>query len=108
MDDLEFQRRADAALEALARKLADASEDADFDADFNAGALQIEFDHPPAKFVVSPNSPVRQIWLSAHSRSFKLAWDDGKSAFVLPETGETLVEVIQAAIGKQLGETIVL
>lgn len=108
MDDLEFQKRADAALEALSKKLVAASENADFDADFNAGALQIEFDDPPAKFVVSPNAPVRQIWLSAHSKSFKLAWEDGKQAFVLPETGETLTEVVQEAVGKQLGEAITL
>ncbi len=108
MDELEFHRRADAALEDLSKKLAVASEDADFSADFNSGALQIEFDDPPAKFVVSPNSPVRQIWVSAHSKSFKLAWEDSKTAFVLPETGETLVEVIRDAIEKQLGEEIVL
>jgi len=108
MDDLEFQKRAGATLDELSRKLVAASEDAEFDADFNAGALQVEFDDPPAKFVVSPNAPVRQIWVSAHSKSFKLAWDDNKETFVLPETGETLIEVMQAAIGKQLGETIVL
>ena len=53
-----------------------ASDDAEFEADFNAGALAIEFEDPPAKFVVSPNSPVRQIWVSAHSKSYKLDWDD--------------------------------
>jgi frataxin-like iron-binding protein CyaY len=36
--------------------------------------LQIVFEEPaPAKFVVSPNAPVRQIWVSALSRSYKLA-----------------------------------
>lgn len=108
MDDLEFQKRADASLSELSKKLAAAAEEADFDSDFNGGALQIEFSDPPAKFVVSPNAPVRQIWLSAHSKSFKLAWDEAKATFVLPETGETLTEVIQNAIGQQLGETIVL
>ncbi|HVT92439.1 MAG TPA: iron donor protein CyaY [Bryobacteraceae bacterium] len=108
MDDLEFQKRADAALEALSKKLAAASENAEFDADFNGGALQIEFDDPPAKFVISPNAPVRQIWLSAHSKSFKLGWEDSKQAFVLPETGETLTEVVQGAVGKQLGAAITL
>lgn len=108
MDDQEFQRRAGAALEALHRRLTDASENADFEPDFNAGALTIEFEDPPAKFVVSPNSPVHQIWLSAQSKSFKFAWDAARGAFTLPESGETLDEVIAAAISRQLGVSIEL
>lgn len=108
MDEQEFQRRAGEALDALYRRLAAASETADFEPDFNAGALTIEFDDPPAKFVVSPNSPVRQIWLSAHSRSFKFSWDESRAAFVLPESGQTLVEVVGEAVARQLGEEIAL
>jgi iron donor protein CyaY len=108
MDDQEFQRRADEELDSLYRKLTRASDSADFDADFNAGALAIEFEDPPAKFVVSPNSPVRQIWVSAHSKSFKLDWNGDKGAFVLPDTGETLAELIASAISRQLGEEIAL
>ena len=58
--------------------------------------------------MVSPNSPVRQIWVSAHSKSFKLDWDDGRGAFVLPDTGQTLTELIQSAISQQLGEEVAL
>ncbi len=108
MDEQEFKRRADEALDQLYRKLSDAADDHDFEADFNAGALAVEFEEPPGKFVVSPNAPVRQIWVSAHSRSFKLAWDAGREAFVYPETGETLAELMASAIGKQLGEDVSL
>lgn len=108
MDEQEFQRRADQELNSLYRKLTHASDQAEFDADFNSGALAIEFEEPPAKFVVSPNSPVRQIWVSAHSKSFKLDWDAARDAFVLPETGQTLTALIQAAISKQLGEEVAL
>ena len=108
MDEQEFKRRADEALNNLYRKLATASEEYDFEADFNAGALAIEFEEPPGKFIVSPNTPVRQIWVSAHSRSFKLGWDAGKNAFVLPETGQTLADLIAGAVGRQLGEKVVL
>jgi CyaY protein len=106
MDDQEFQKRADEELDSLYRKLTRASDSADFEADFNAGALTIEFEDPPGKFVVSPNSPVRQIWVSAHSKSFKLDWNAGRSAFVLPDTGETLTELIASAISRQLGEEV--
>lgn len=108
MDDQEFKNRAEESLQALYRKLAAASDNADFEADFNGGALAIEFEDPPAKFVISPNSPVHQIWVSAHSKSYKLGWDGCKSAFVLESTGQTLTELIQDAIAKQLGEEVSL
>src|SRR5690348_9455186 len=106
MDEQEFKKRADESLHALYRKLAAASDEAEFDVDFNAGALAIEFETPPAKFVVSPNSPVSQIWVSAHSKSFKLDWNPTRAAFVLG--GQTLAELIGDAVGKQLGEPVAL
>ncbi len=108
MDDQEFKRRADESLNALYNKLAAASDDGEFDVDFNAGALAIEFEEPPGKFVISPNAPVRQIWVSAHSKSFKLDWDGGRNEFVMPGSGQTLPELIQEAIAKQLGEEVSL
>lgn len=107
MDDQEFKRRADESLQSLYKRLLAASDDAEFEADFNSGALAIEFEQPPGKFVVSPNSPVHQIWVSAHSKSYKLDWDDVAGTFVLPD-GLTLTELIQDAITKQLGEEVTL
>jgi len=108
MDDQEFKRRADESLNALYKKLAAASDDGEFEVDFNAGALAIEFEEPPGKFVISPNAPVRQIWVSAHSKSFKLDWDSVRNEFVLPGADQTLPELIQNAIAKQLGEEVSL
>jgi CyaY protein len=108
MDDNEFRNLADHALEDLNRRLLAASDEYDFETDFNSGALAIEFEEPPAKFVVSPNAPVRQIWLSALSRSFKLDWDSVANAFVLPGSGQTLAQVVADAIGKHLGEEVSL
>jgi frataxin-like iron-binding protein CyaY len=57
------------------------------------GVLQVVFDEPsPAKFVVSPNAPVRQIWVSAMSRSYKLSWSPDRSAFELD--GESLIGLV--------------
>src|SRR5262245_14625533 len=108
MDDQEFKNRADQALNDLYRRLSTSAEEHDFEVDFNAGALAVEFEEPPGKFVVSPNSPVKQIWVSAHSRSFKLEWNDSKSQFTLPDTGQTLAELMADAVGKQLGEQVSL
>jgi iron donor protein CyaY len=103
LDEQEFKLRADESLERLYNALAEASDRHEFEADFG-GALTIEFEDPPAKFVVSPNSPVRQIWVSAQSKSFKLDWDPAAQAFVLPTTGQTLKDFIQDVVGNQLGE----
>jgi iron donor protein CyaY len=108
MDDQEFKRRADESLNALYKKLAAASDNGEFEVDFNSGALAIEFEEPPGKFVISPNAPVRQIWVSAHSKSFKLDWDASRNEFVLTGTDQTLPELIQEAIAKQLGEEVSL
>ena len=108
MDEQDFKREADRSLNFLYRRLSAASDGADFEADFNSGALAIEFEDPPGKFVISPNTPVRQIWVSAHSKSYKLDWDSVRSAFVLPDNGQTLAELIEDAISKQLGKEITL
>src|SRR5208282_5859124 len=104
MDDQEFQTRSAEALEDLYNRLGRAGEEHGFEADFNAGALAIEFEDPPAKFVVSPNAPVKQIWVSAHMKSRKLDWDAARTAFV--SDGETLTELIAEAVGKQLGTPV--
>jgi len=108
MDDQEFQTCAGEALHDLYKRLNAASGSGEFEADFNAGALAIEFEEPPGKFVVSPNAPVRQIWVSAHSRSFKLDWDQAREQFVLPATGQSLAEMVGGAISQQLGQEVKL
>ncbi|HEX4747926.1 MAG TPA: iron donor protein CyaY [Bryobacteraceae bacterium] len=108
MDEQEFKTRADAALESLYKKLSAASDEFEFEPDFNSGALAVEFEEPRAKFVVSPNTPVRQIWVSAHSRSFKLDWNDSRSAFVLPDTGQSLNELMASVIAQQIGDEVTL
>ncbi len=108
MDDQEFKNRAEQSLQALYRRLTAAADGAEFEADFNSGALAIEFEDPPGKFVISPNAPVHQIWVSAHSKSYKLDWDNVAGDFVLPSSGQTLTELIQDAITKQLGAEVSL
>ena len=84
-----------------------ASDQHDFDVDYG-DALTIEFEEPRAKFVVSPNAPVRQIWVSAHSRSFKLDYDVAADTFRLADTGDSLQELVGKAVSQQLGEAVTL
>jgi CyaY protein len=55
---------------------------------------------------VSPNTPIREIWVSALSTSFKLAWSDARKAFVLEKTGEDLFAVMSRVISQQLGTQV--
>jgi CyaY protein len=106
IDESTFRQAADAALESLFKALSRAGDTYEFETDMNNGALTVEFEDPPAKFVVSPNAPVRQIWVSAHSKSFKLDWNG--EAFAMPETGQTLHALMAEQVGKRLGEEVSL
>ena len=103
MDELEFRRTADSALDALKRHLIQREEDeaAGFEVEEQNGVLNVVFDEPPGKFVITPNTPVRQIWISALSTSFKLDWDAKVSAFVLPRTGEHMTPLVDRLISER-------
>lgn len=98
MDEQEFRRAAEGALESLKRHLIarEEEEDAVFEVEEQNGVLNVLFEEPPGKFVITPNTPVRQIWISALSTSFKLDWDG--AAFVLARTGEKLIDLVDRLI----------
>ena len=108
MDEQLFQTRAAESLDRLYEMLNQAAETREFEADLDSGALKIEFENPPTRFVVSPNSPVRQIWVSANVKSFKLDWNEAAEEFVLPSTGQTLPQLMSEQISILLGETVSL
>jgi frataxin len=108
MDATEFRRRADAAIEDLKQSLIRAEDQIEMEAEENAGALHITFDDPPGKFVITPNAPVAQIWISALVSSFKLDWSESAHGFVFPKTGERLKDLVGRLIGEQLGQEVQL
>jgi CyaY protein len=72
-----------------------------------SGKLEIEFeDEDETRFVISPNAPVRQIWISALTTSFKLGWSDAAQTFTLDKTGETLNQVMSRILTEQLGSAV--
>jgi CyaY protein len=103
-DELEFRRLADSVLEELKKHLIEREEDAEagFEVEEQNGVLNVLFDEPPGKFVITPNTPVRQIWISALSTSFKLDWEARTEKFVLPRTGEGLIALVDRLIGEHL------
>ncbi len=104
IDEAAFRRESDRALESLKQSLIDAEQEGGFEAEDNNGVLNVVFQNGAGKFVFTPNTPVRQIWISAQSTSFKLDWSDTASAFVLPKTGESLKALTQRLLRENLDD----
>jgi len=109
LEEKDFQRKADDAFEQLKKRLLTAGDVHDFDVEGESGKLEVVFEEPEdAKFVISPNTPVREIWISALSTSFKLGWSESRNTFVLEKTGEDLVQVMTRVISQQMGTQVTL
>lgn len=102
LTDQEFQVRADEALESLQRSLGGLADQEDFEIEFQNGLLDLHFEAPaPARFIISPNAPVRQIWVSALGRGYKLPWSAPAGTFALD--GETLASLVERLVRQHLG-----
>jgi CyaY protein len=102
LTETEFRSHSDAALDRLNRSLGVVAENYEAEVLYQNGVLTVEVDDPnPGKIVISPNSPARQIWISAQSRSFKLDWVE--ASFILAATGESLDKLAGRLVGEQLG-----
>ena len=100
----DFRKKCDLAFEELKKRLLKLGDEHGFDVEGESGKLEVIFEEPEAaKFVVSPNTPIREIWISALSTSFKLGWSDARNAFVLEKTGEDLFAVMSRVVSQQLG-----
>ena len=107
IDEHDFQKKCDAAFESLRKRLLELGDEHDFEVEGGSGKLEVEFeDEDGTRFVISPNAPVRQIWISALTTSFKLGWSDAAQAFVLDKTGETLNRVMSRILTEKLGSAV--
>jgi iron donor protein CyaY len=94
LTEQEFRVKSDEALEQARRALLPLADAEEFEVELQNGVLNLVFEEPAeTKFVVSPNAPVRQIWVSAMARSYKLAWSPERAAFALD--GETLPMLLE-------------
>jgi iron donor protein CyaY len=107
LEEKDFQNKADAAFDDLKRRLLTLGDQHGFDVEGESGKLEVIFEEPEeAKFVISPNTPVRELWISALSTSFKLGWSESRKSFVLEKTGEDLMHVMSRVISQQLGTQV--
>lgn len=105
LSEQEFRLKGDAALEEARRSLMTLADTENFEIELQNGVLNLLFEEPAeTKFVVSPNTPVRQIWVSAMARSYKLPWSPELQAFALgdeplPRLLERLARTFLASAG---------
>jgi iron donor protein CyaY len=103
LDEAAFRRESDHALESLKQALIAAEDDSgSFEFDDNNGVMNVIFENGSSKFVVTPNTPVRQVWISAQATSYKLEWSESARAFILPKTGEPLIPLTERLLREHL------
>jgi CyaY protein len=107
LDEKDFQRKADAAFVELKKRMLVLADAHDFDVEGESGKLEVIFEEPEdARFVISPNTPIREIWISALSTSYKLGWSDQRNAFVHEKSGDDIFGVMNRVISEQLGTAV--
>jgi iron donor protein CyaY len=104
IDEANFRRESDDALEALKQSLIRAEEEGGFETEEKNGVLNVLFEDGSAKFVFTPNTPVRQVWISALSTSYKLEWNEASKVFILSKTGEDLRTLTERLLREQLDD----
>ena len=107
-EELDFKKRADAALSLLGRDLASAADDYGFQCAVSAGTISVDCGTPGGKIAISPNPHNQQILVQVGARSYKLDWDIVEAGFVHTESGQTLREIIEQALSKQLRQEVTL
>jgi frataxin len=108
LNETDFREKAEEAIAQLEEKLLPVADQHEFEVETAEGILTILFEEPSStKFIVSPNSPARQIWVSALSTSYKFGWDDA-AGFVLDKTHEPFFQVLANLISRHLGKSVQL
>ena len=106
MDDSEFRERSDACLGKVAKWLEDFDPD---EVDFTTadGVVTIEF-AAGAKFILSRQSQMKQMWLAAGAHAYHYNWDSAKALWLDDKDGHDLFPCLAEAISEQVGHPVEL
>lgn len=104
LSEAEFQQKAEEAIDDLEKSFGALAEERDIDVQIQGGVLSVTFEEgEPGRFIVSPNSSVRQLWVSARVASYKFDWSNETGGFALAGTGEPIKQVMTRLTQEQLG-----
>lgn len=101
LSESEFQKKYTETLRPVEDALGALVEEHDFEMERQGDVLTLEWEDG-SKFVISPNNPVRQIWMSAQLTSFKFDWSDQHGQFVHDKTAEPFKTLLARLVGEEL------
>ena len=104
MDDNEFRERSDAALSTVAKWLEDLDPD-EVDYTTADGVVTIEFSGG-AKFILSRQSQMKQMWLAAGAHGFHYSWDASRGLWLDDKDGHELFPRLTETVSEQLGHPV--
>ena len=98
LSEQEFRVKSDQALESARRALLPLADSEGFEVELQNGVLNLTFEEPAgSRFVISPNAPMRQIWVAAMAKGYRLPWSSELGAFALD--GEPLPQLLRLFYG---------
>jgi CyaY protein len=104
MNDAEFLERSDFTLSKVAKWLEDLDPD-EVDYTTADGVVTIEF-AGGAKFILSRQSQMKQLWLAAGSHGFHYSWDSSRGIWIDDKDGHELFPRLAETISEQLGHPV--
>jgi CyaY protein len=104
MDDNQFRELSDSALSKVAKWLEDFDPD-EVDYTTADGVVTIEF-AAGAKFILSRQSQMKQMWLAAGSHGYHYSWDAARGLWLDDKDGHELFPRLAEAISEQLGHPV--
>jgi iron donor protein CyaY len=104
MNDAEFVERSDLTLSKVAKWLEDLDPD-EVDYTTADGVVTIEF-AGGAKFILSRQSQMKQLWLAAGSHGFHYSWDESRGIWIDDKDGHELLPRLAETISEQLGHPV--
>ncbi len=79
----------------------------DFELEKNGDVLTIIFEDD-SKFIISPNSPVSQLWVSANYEGHRFNFNEERSAWFDEKSGEEFLIYLSRLLSEKLIENISL
>ncbi|MDB5108088.1 MAG: Frataxin CyaY, facilitates iron supply for heme synthesis or Fe-S cluster assembly [Candidatus Binatus sp.] len=104
MDDQTFRERSDASLSRVAKWLEELDPD-EVDYSTGDGVVTIEF-ADGAKFVLSRQAQMKQMWLAAGAHGYHYKWDDSGTTWLDDKDGHELYPRIAEVVADQVGHPI--
>ena len=96
-------------LDDLMIRIEDEIDETGLDIDFETSAGILTLTCPDnSKVILSRQTPLLQLWLTARSGGFHFNYDEQKQEWVLDSNGKTFSEIFNRSLSEQYGEPVEL